>query len=232
MALHPSFVFTQDADDISIGVFSNTTPDYGVGGNQTRNESAECILWSKTDQNGNRSFNNPDQGDVLTNLLYNVQTPTDGFYEGIRLRIGVFDILDTYVEEQSSGGVVTQYASIVYYNPTQKIYKAIQAGSGNLPTDTDFWEEVPEEDWGDLIPNTNVDVYIENIRIETRVSRCLSTKFSKLDDCTCQNSNDRTNKEAYYLNGLLISADAKWASGDYTEYEALIRKIISKCPTD
>jgi hypothetical protein len=232
MPLHPSFTFTQDSNDISIGVFANTTPDYGTGGNPARSDAAEYILWSKTNQSGNRVFDNPIQGDVLTNLNYNVNTPEDGYYEGIRLRIGIYNNGASYVEEQESGGEITQYASIVYYGSTDKIYKATNPGSGNLPTDTDFWEEVPEEDWSDLIPNTNVEVYIEKVRVQPRVSKCISSKFASLDDCTCQNNNDRSNKSAYYLNGLLISADSEWANGNYEEYEKIIRQITSKCSTD
>ena len=231
MPLTPSFSFTQNVNDFSLAVLNNTTPDYGVSGNPARNAAAEYILWSKTDKDGNRTFTNPDQGDVLNNLQYNVTTLVDGYYEAIRLRIDPYDNAEPYVEEQSSGGVVTQYASIVYYAATDKIYKATNPGSGNLPTDTSFWEEVLEEDWPDLIPNTNVSVYIEKIRTNPRSSQCISTKFDQLDDCTCTNNNDKKNKSAYYLDALMISAESNWTNQNYEEYEKIIRQIVTKCST-
>lgn len=229
MALHPALTFTQDADDISIGIVDNTTPDYGTGGNQDRDDAAEYLLWSKTDQDAVRDYLPVEQGNVLTNLQYNIETPLDGWYEGIRLRIQFYSAGANYVEQQSSGGVVTQYASIFYYATTGKVYMAITPSTGQNPEDLTYFEEVLESDFGDLIPNTNVETFIEDFYVKTRANKCVSTKFARLDDCSCTNGNDRENKNAYYLRGLIVSADSEFAQGNPEEMDKIMRQLTSKC---
>lgn len=229
MALHPDLSFTQDADDITIGIVDNTTPDYGTGGNPARVDAAEYLLWSKTNLNAVRDFLPVDQGNVLTSLQYNVESPMDGWYEGVRLRIQPYSAGANYVEQQSVGPVITQYASIFYYGTTNKVYKAILPSTGQDPVNTLYFVEVLEEDFSDLIPNTNVEVFIKNFYVKTRVSRCLSGLFAKLDDCSCSNGNARQNNYAYYLRGLVISADSEFAQGSPNEMEKIIRQVNTKC---
>lgn len=227
MALHPDLKFTQDADDITIGIVDNTTPDYGTGGNQNRSDAAEYLLWSKTNKDAVRDLLPVDQSNVLTNMQYNVNTPLDGWYEGIHLRIQFYDAGANYVEQQSSGGVITQYASIFYYSTTNKVYEAILPSTGQDPTDTTYFAEVT--DLSDLIPNTNVAVFIKNFYVKTRASLCASKLFAELDDCSCSNGNDRQNKHAYYIRGLIVAADSEFAQGSPNEMEKIIRQVTTKC---
>ena len=227
MALHPDLSFTQDVEDITIGVVNNTTPDYGTGGNPTRDAAAEYLLWSKTSQTGTRTLLPVDQGNVLTNLQYNVETPSDGWYEGIQLRIAFYDAGANYVEEQESGGVITQYASIFYYATTGEVYQAIVPSTGQDPTDTDYFEIV--DDLSTLIPNTNVQTFIKDFMVEVRANKCVSSKFAKLADCGCSNSTDRENKNTLYLWSLVVAAQSEFQQGNPEEMEKIILQITSKC---
>jgi hypothetical protein len=222
-----SLSFTQDVDDINIGTLTDTTDDYGQGAVEARGDAANFPLWSKTDQDGNRVFTNPDPGNVLATMNWSVQTLLDGWYEGMIVRVQPYDNVVAYVPELSSGGIITQYASIVYYPTTGFVYQCIAASTGNLPTDEDFWEVV--EDLSTLLDNTNVQVKIQNIYTRPRTSKCVSSKFAKLDDLACDNRNGRLLQTCYLLAGLVISADSEFAQGNPEEMEKIIRQIQGKC---
>lgn len=221
--------FVQNAEDITVGTVTDTTADYGQGGVEARGDAANYLLWSKTDQDGNRVFTNPDPGDVLTIMNWSVSTLVDGWYQGILVRIQPYNNGSNYVPEQKSGDIVTQYASIVYYPATNKNYQCIAASTGNLPTNTSFWEEVPNLSL--ILTNTNIQVKIVDFYTHPRASRCVSSKFAKLDDQTCQNDNGKSRNFAYYLRSLLVSADSEFLQGNPEEMEKIIRQLESKCST-
>jgi hypothetical protein len=222
MPLTPSTSFTQDADDINVGVVADTTSNYGTGGNPDRDDAANYLLWSKTDENGNRVFSNPDFGDVLTIMSWTVATLVSGWYERMLMRIQFYDNSANYVEQQ--GTPITQYASIVYYASTNKVYKCIAPSTGNLPTNTSFWEEVT--DLSTIIGNTNITTTITNTYVRSHVDECVKNKFANLSNCGCD---DKNNKNAYYMNGLLIAADSAVLSGNYDDMQKIIASLESKC---
>ncbi len=226
MALTPSTSFTQDADDVNLGVVADTTSDYGTGGNPVRSAAANCLLWAKSDENGARTFINPDFGDVLAVMSWDVETLTSGWYERMLMRIQIYAGGTVYNPEQESGGVITQYAGIAYYAATNKFYKYINAssGSGNLPTDTDYWEEVT--DLSTLISNTNITVTISDTYVRAHIDSSMKELFAAMGaTCACD---DKANKRAYTLDGLLISADSAVNSGNYDEMEKIIRYLDSQ----
>lgn len=223
MAFTNSLTFLQN-QDIESGVVTDAT-DYGVSGNPLRNAKSNYLLWSKTDKNGVRTFYNPDQEDVSTNLTYDVDTATDGHYEGILMRFGNYNGAIAYVEQQMSGSTITQYASIVYYNGV--VYKATAPGTGNLPTDTNFWE--PVTDLSTLIANTNVDVYIEDFYIKVRASQCVNSKFEDMDKCGCNGSDMYALRGALQLKAMLLSADLAFADDNAALMEKIISEINATC---
>jgi hypothetical protein len=219
--------FLQDASDITIATVSDTTADYGQGGVEARGDAANFLLWSKTDQDGNRVFTNPDFGNVLSVMNWSVSTQVDGWYQGILVRVQPYNNGSNYVPQQASGDIVTQYASIVYYGSTNKVYQCIAPSTGNLPTNTAFWAEVT--DLSVILDNTNIQVKIVDIQTNPRASRCVSSKFAKLDDQTCQNDNGKSRNNAYYLRALLVSANSEFLQGNPEEMEKIIRQLESKC---
>lgn len=222
-----ALTFTQDADNIAIGVVDDTTADYGTGSVETRDEKANFLLWSKTDKDGNRTFDNPSTGNELSILQWSVNTPKDGYYEGILLRVPLYNYSEAYVIEQSSGGVISQYASVFYYATTDKVYKTIQANTGQVPTDTDYFEEVT--DLSTLITNTNVQIKIVDFYVRTRASRCATILVGRLNDTTCPNPSTKDRDKAYYVDHQIAAADAAFAQGNPRAMEKIIRDIENKC---
>jgi hypothetical protein len=224
MPLTPSTSFTQDADDINLGVVEDTTSNYGTGGNPARSDAANYLLWAKVDENGARTFDNPDPGNVLTIMEWEVNTPVAGWYQRMLMRIQFYVADTVYVPEQSSGGVITQYASITYYE--EKVYKYINASSssGNLPTDADYWEEVT--DLSTLISNTNISNTISDTYVRAHADDGVKDLFAAMAaNCGCD---EKANKRAYTLDGLLIAADSAVESGNYDDMEKIIRTLESK----
>lgn len=220
MALTPTFTITQQDGGLSAIAVNTTT--YGSP-NQNRNDAAEFVLWSKTDMNGLRTFTNPDQGNVLTNLQYIVSTTVDGWYELIRVRVQPYNPGTNYVEEQSSGGQITQYASVVYYTDGN-VYKAIAPSTGQSPLDTNYFVLVPLNSFNDNLANTNIDVYYKNFYSEYRTNVCIRDKDD--NNCRCGNKN---NGEIDELYSLKQSADTSFANGSPEDMEKKIRELENSC---
>lgn len=223
MALTPSTSFTQNVDDIHAGVVADATPDYG-GSNPLRSAAANYLLWSKTDQDGNRVFTNPDFGNVLSIMSWNIITTVGGWYERMLMRIQPYSGGGSYVPEVSSGGIITQYASIVYYASTNKVYKCILASSGNLPTNATYWSEVTN--LSTLIGNTNISVTISNTYVRAIADNGLKVLFRNFwTTCGCD---EASNKKLYKLDALLIAADSEVLSGNYDDMQKIIASLESQ----
>lgn len=224
MALTPSTSYTQDVDYVNAGVVADTTPDYGTGGNPARNAAANYLLWCSLDFDGNRTFNNPSFGDVLTIMAWNVVIILSGWYQRMLMRIQPYNSLTAYVAQIEVNGVVTQYASIFYYATTNKVYKCILAATGQLPTNTTYFEEVT--DLSTIIANTNVSTTITNTYIRSTVDQKIKNLFKSLGrDCACD-SQEVT--RATRLDALLISADAEVQDGNYDDMQKIIQDLESQ----
>lgn len=224
MALVDGLSFLQNVD-IATGVASDIS-NYGVGGNPLRSDKANYLLWSKTNSSGVRSFDNPNQGNVLSTLTYTVNTSIDGYYEGILCRFSLYDAGANYVEQQQSGNVITQYASIIYDGGF--VYKCIAPVTGVQPPNGTYWEAVT--DLSTLLDNPNVDVFIQQFYIKVRSAACIGAQFQSKCGCGCAGNLDEI-KIPLLLTSKLIAADAEFANANYTEMEAIIRDITQTCST-
>lgn len=221
MALTPVFNFTQNDGGLTGAVVNATV--YGSP-NQDRNEAAEVLLWSKTNKNGVRSFDNPSQGNLLTNLNYTVNTPVSGWYEGINLRMQPYDAGTNYVEEQESGGVITQYASLIYYPTTGLFYYSVAPSTGQDPTDTAYFAQIT--DYSTVIENPNADAYIFDVYSEYAVNNCITQKFAA--NCGCAPGSFQQ-KFIDTLYSQKVAADLAFANGNSAQMEDIIRKISESC---
>jgi hypothetical protein len=221
--------FVQDPENIEIGTLIDITDDYGSGAVEARGDAANFPLWSKTDQNGNRTYEVVQPVNALSTMNWSVGTPEDGWYEGMIVRVQPYNNATNYVAQQQSGGTITVYPSIVYY--LGNAYKAIDDTVGNLPTDTDFWELIPLNQIYMLLGNTNIQQVITNFYVRTRSDNCVSSKFKKLYDLggACDARNERLRSVCYYLAGLIMSADAQFAQGNPEEMEKIIRQVRDTC---
>jgi hypothetical protein len=163
-------------------------------------------------------------GDVYSIMEWTVNNAISGWYERMLLRVQNYDNGESYVEQQSSGGVITQYPSAVYYATTNKFYKCTAPSTGNAPTDTSFWSEIT--DLSTLIDNPNIEIEITDTYVNGQAAECVSDKFTGIAGCGCDN---KENKQAYYLNGLMIAADSAVLQGNYNEMERIIREVESLC---
>ena len=224
MALTPAFTIVQDSGGLT-ATATNTTANYGTGGNQDRNEAAEVVLWSKTDKDGNRVFTNPDQGNVLTKLIYSVATAVSGLYELIWLRIQPYDNGASYVEQQESSGVITQYPSIVYYPSTGLYYKCTAPSTGNLPTDTNFWVDVPLAQLYTLLGNTTIEQFIKKFSSTYAINACITAKLAG-QGCECSSEDKDYNMDLF---ADLVSAESNYNAGNYYQFEAIIEDLNTRC---
>jgi hypothetical protein len=226
MPIINGLTFSQNSD-IASGVVTDTS-DYAVGGNPPRSAKANYLLWSKTDSDGNRVFTNPDPGDVFSTLIYNVATFVDGYHEGILVRVAPYAPATPYVEEQSAGGVITQYASIVFDGGA--VYKCIVPVTDVAPTDptgADYWAVV--SDLSTLLDNVNVEVFIEEFYIKIRSMRCAAAQFNSCG-CGCSDDLDKI-RTPLLIASKLMAADSEVANGNFTEMQAIIEDITQTCST-
>lgn len=225
MALTFLRTFTQNVTGLT-GLITNTTV-YG-GANQDRNEAAEYRLWAKCDSAGARTFYNPEQGNVLTNLEYTVETLLNGWFQDIQIRIQFYDAAANYVAQVTNGqGVITTYASIFYYASTGKVYKARVDSTGQIPTNTAYFTEVTFEELYTILSNTNIEVSIEDHYIDAQLNVSLSSLFAS-KNCGCKF------EDLEYILGLRaskIAADAEFANDDFNEGQELIEYIEENLAT-
>lgn len=220
-----TIVFAQDPSG-ETGTVTDTTSAGGYPApNTNRGDAANYLLWAKTNSLGVRTFYNPDFGNVLSIISWAITTAVSGLYEAILLRITPYDNSDSYVAEIESGGIITQYPSVVYYPAQNKVYKCIADSTGNLPTDTDFWEEV--SDLSTIIDNTNIEQEILNVNSDKLIDKCIAKKLAN-GGCAC--SQDDTD-----LNNQLVaqkrSAEMNFAAGNIYDYEAIIADLVTTCGT-
>lgn len=235
MPITPAFTIVQDSGGTT-ATATNTTPDYG-GSNPERSDGAEFVLWSKTDKEGARSFNNPDQGNVLTKLVYTVETPVSGLYELIWLRIPVWDSSNNYLQQVNSGDEITQYPSIVYYPVDGKVYKCIQdAPAFSLPppdpdlepypTNTLFWVEVPLDQLVDLLGNTEIQELIKNFNSIYAINKCITGRFAGAG-CSCSDEDKKYNADLF---SKYVSATSNYNAGNIYKFEEIIADLNVACP--
>lgn len=208
MALSPIFTITQQDGGLT-AIATNTTV-YGSP-NQDRDDAAEYVLWSKTDVNAVRTFTNPAQGDVLTNLVYSVSTLVDGWFELIRLRIQPYNGATAYVS-----------GNVFYYATDGKVYQAIASSTGQLPTNPTYFTEVT--DLTTIIGNASIETYYQNFYSEYRTNVCIRDK----DDANC----GCTNKDDSYIDQLYAmkqSADTNFANDNPEIMEKIIRELEDTC---
>jgi hypothetical protein len=221
MALTPSTSYTQDASDVNAGTVADTTSNYGTGGNPARGDAANYLLWAKLDFSGNRTFDNPDFGDVLTIMAWSVVITLSGWYQRMLMRIQPYNAGTAYVPQIEVNGVVTQFASILYYATTNKVYKNILACTGIVPTNTTYFEEVT--DLSTIIQNTNVSVTITDTYIRSTVDQKMKNVFKELGrNCGCD---DTEVKRAMKLYALLVSANSEVNDDNYDDMEKIIVEL-------
>lgn len=223
-----SFTFTKSVQsDASVFSISNTTV-YG-GANPLRNAGGEVMLAVRTDFESNESFLTVNSAPFDSKLTYDITNSEDGYYHFELLRFTNYSGSTTYVAEvKDINGVITTYASVVYYPVNQKFYKAIlpsNSGSPQLPTNSLYWQEITDFTVSSIRKNTNivVGIYdtIHDVRNSDSVKNLLYSLVKK--DIAENSLKDLVPyfKKAIYLEGARIKAnDTK-----YLEAELITRVL-------
>src|SRR5690606_30851267 len=97
--------------------------------------------------------------------------------------------------------------------------KAIADSTGQDPTDTDYFQEIPIDQLYTLIDNTNVDVYVQEYYLKYRSNQCLNNLLT--GSCSCEGNLDKI-RSALIIKYKILAADAAF-DDDNPE---LMEKII------
>ena len=156
-----SFTFTKSVQsNASIFTVNNTTV-YG-GANPLRNAGGEIMLAIRTEYKSNESFLTVNSAPFDSKLTYDITNNEDGYYHFELLRFTNYNSSNTYVVEvKDINNIITTYASVVYYPPNQKFYKAIlpsNSGSPQIPTNSLYWQEITDFTVSSIRKNTNIVV--------------------------------------------------------------------------
>lgn len=101
---------------------------------ELRGDKANFLVVSKQDKVGVPTYLTVNNPSPLTAMSWTFPTALDGWYRFNFLRIPDQTTNDsvTVVAEASTGGVITTYASIIYFVPTGKLYKSLTSGTFTL----------------------------------------------------------------------------------------------------
>lgn len=229
MALTPALTFVQNINGTE-GVITDSTADYGVGGNPLRTDLANFLYYSKNAINGTRTFyDDVVNTDPLNTLSWSILTPTSGWTSATLLMIAQHNTVDGYVAEiLDDQDIVLTPASIIYYATTGFVYKCIQDHTNVLPDavdGTDYWEVV--ENPQDLIDYAGVDQFTEDFMVDFAINTCVTEGFIGIHKCdTLQEMEPAIKNWALYN-----SAVANFQNGAPEEMERIIIELDKICTT-
>ncbi len=232
MALSSALTFTQNLNGIT-GRITDSTPDYGIGGNPLRGDSANYLLYSTNATNGQRTYYNISTSLPLSQLAWDVSTDIMGWTQATLLRIQIWSGANNYLEEQEDGnGIITEYASIVYYGNTDKVYKAIQDNVSIAPDDPggdDYWEEV--SDLTELVGYESVSQFTEDFQIDVNINKCVTKGFINIyNSCGCNPDNSKL-EPAIKNWALYMAATANFQNEAPEKMDAIIEHLDKVCKT-
>lgn len=202
------------ASDASAVTVENTT----VYTSPTRSDYAAYIKFYKVHRTGELTEMEQTSYDPETDDSYTAVLDQDGWVQAWFVNIPDYNNLTAYIQYDA-----------VYYNGA--VYRALQSSTGNLPSDTDYWEVI--ESPTSLIDNdgeTN-----ESVNIYFLVYDFVASAYSRVYAGTAastaavetkhnaKRSEDVLSYEFFYtmLDGLVAAGDRQ----RYAEAERIARKI-------
>lgn len=214
------YTITKDAVQEDVSSFHLTDLSlWGVGGNPARNARALTLFVTKTDKNGARTLLTvtPNTSDPLTVSAWDVAIDIDGLVEKILFSAKLYDAGYAYLTDD-----------IFYYTSTSKYYKAKQASTGQTPTNTVYFDEVPVANlYTNEILNdcTTMEVEILNDLIMGRIEAELSDDWEEVTDVFMNGKYDLKYSKADFLDGIINGAEAAMANDRPYEAEEIVRGI-------
>lgn len=219
-------------DDCGVFQFEDKT-NYGTP-EENREQGANVLLVAHVDEEGKEDFLSVDSEPVLTKLVYDVYNTKDGHYLFEILRFRFYDNNTVYYpEEKDINGVIVTYANVIYYQPTNKFYKAINpAFFINIAPDdvnaNDYWEEIIDFTVDSIRTNTNILVLETHDINDCRSRKCVRNYIIGLG-CNC--TDQKKLVESFRRESILASARSLADNQQYNKAESNIRLLEKMCPS-
>jgi hypothetical protein len=215
MALTLDLTYSSESvsGDVYEGVFTDATANYSSGGNPARADGALYITGEKINYDssiaGDVTFTDYDESADTT---FTFQIDSDGWFQ--------FKYI--FIPEYAGGTAYVEFDAVYY---SGAVYRAIDSTTGNLPTDTDFWEPISSptdlvDNDGEANESANCAVLLENIIIFPFAK----TKFGDKAEVYALNTDgsfkDAEQFTAYKELGAIVTAlqgcntRSRWASGE------------------
>jgi hypothetical protein len=228
MALEPDFCIIYTAE-CSVHKFQDKT-NWGAP-EVERTAGGHVLLAAHVLQDGTENFLTVDSKPYLTKLEYDINNTKDGHYLYEVLRFPVYSPAFGYEPEQlDANDEIAVYAHLVYYNGTDKFYKAIGPSLGVPPDGVDgllSWEEITEFAVDEIRENDKIIVYPWHDLFACRSKKCVKDELIALG-CGCE---DMTRMMKYFKKKVML--DGAYALSDNQEHskaEANIRLLENMCP--
>ena len=187
MALEYDICLLSTSVDCAQSTFEDQTT-YGTSGNAERFEIANKYLAYKVDQEGQQTLLTITTEPDIVNITGQVDpgnyspdrivipTTTDGWYLLILLTVNIWNSTDAYTAQVEADN----NASIVYYTPTERFYRAISDNTNVAPDGpggVSNWEEVT--DLETVVDNTSLTTYRHNDTIACRLEKAYSKELAE-----------------------------------------------------
>lgn len=232
MALTGKLKFIQHIDGEGATI-QDVTPDYGIDDNPSRNSLALFLLYSDNNSKGVRTYKDVKTTLPLSQSEWEVLTDIMGWTQATMLRLLSWDIDQQYVQEQQDGqGIITTYASVVYYPLLNKVYKAIKdsfAIAPDSPEGAEYWEEV--DDLFTLYQYQSVDQFSQDFQVDIKINTCITKQFVDIySKCGC-NAKINDLESAIKNWALYFSATVNFKNNAPEKMDVIIDELNKTCKT-
>lgn len=214
MALTLDLTYSSESvsGDVYEGIFTDDTV-YGTGGNPARADGALFLTGEKINYDstvaGDITITTYDEESVTS---FTFQIESDGWHQFKMIFVPDYNALTAYVQYDA-----------VYYSGA--VYRALQAGTGNLPTDGTYWEEIASptdlvDNDGEASESANCAVLLENIIIYPFAKAKFGNKAEEYALNTDGSFRDAEQFTAYKELGAIVTAlqgcntRSRWASAE------------------
>lgn len=210
-----------------------TVADVSVYTGELRGDKANILVVSKNDKNGTPTYlTGIVNTSPLSALTWVFSTVLDGWYRFNLLRIGIFSSgpIST-VAEVSSGGIITQYATILYYTPTQQVVKALTTGSVSVMPGAGGWQTYWSvvTDYSTLVNYGAIQVLVDGELIDVRFRDALRNDLDAINSKPWfSDGKDRAKLYEKYLqfDSDLNGLQALNAEGRFSEMQESVDQMI------
>jgi len=146
--------------------------DISVYDGELRGDKANFLVVSKNDKNGTPTYLTVLTALPLSQVEWTFPTATDGWYRFNLIRLTPYSSSPVSTQHEiSSGGVITQYATVLYHTVTQQIVKAKTTGSISVQPGESGWETYWEviTNLSLLVDYGLIQVHVHSDKIDVRL---------------------------------------------------------------